>query len=187
MGAEETKRVADTPVRLMCRYSNGIVKSYLARALSFESKGEGQGEGQVLRVLTNEQFEPGIPLTAMAAFLPSNMVGRVTAVTRSERPGYFVLELSLRLPPPAAPKPQPVPAPAAQTLQARQALTRFAAALAGRLEASGNVPLYNAAFECAMVNEKQGFLVSTAVAVFLLLAQKEQVDSAQVLGRLRKS
>ena len=87
MGAEESPKVAAAPVRLICRYSNGVVKSFLARGVSRKD--------ELLRVLTSEQFEPGIELTVMAPFLSAAQSCRVMGIQRGHEPGYSLLELRL--------------------------------------------------------------------------------------------
>jgi hypothetical protein len=172
---EEANKVAGTSVRLICRYTNGVVKSFLSRAISFE--------GKKLQVLVNEQFEPGIPLTVMSTFLPASRIGRVMKVERGQQAGWFIVEVSLQPPVPVPAKPKAT----AQPQPEHVSFTSIAGNLAARLEAAGGVPYYKAAFETAAVSEKQAISACTAAAVFLLLSGHEMVDSAQVLMKTSPS
>jgi hypothetical protein len=79
---------APVPIRLTCRYSNGVVVSYGARALAYNESS--------LRVLSSENFEQGIHLNVIAPFLEGVASCRVTATCRSRKqPPYFELDLKL--------------------------------------------------------------------------------------------
>jgi hypothetical protein len=75
-------------IRLAQRYPNGCMLTYSARALA---------HGQTfVRVLVNQEFEPGIQLSVIAPFLEGMTMGRVYSVKRSEKqPGFF--EMVLRI------------------------------------------------------------------------------------------
>src|SRR5580658_6051781 len=85
---DTSQKIADAAVRLVCRYSNGIMESTVARAIGMK--------GPVLRVLCRTQYEMGVQVTVMAAFLPRTTPGQVTAVLRGEEPGSWVVDLRLR-------------------------------------------------------------------------------------------
>lgn len=169
MATEPSPGSSAAPVRLRCRYSNGLVTNALARAVSHE--------GDVLRVLCSEQFEAGVQLTAQASFLSGAQACRVLSARRSEQPGYFLLDLKL----PAAVQPAPAP----QVAKAPVDFTIFAAELAARLDDAGAVPLYRAAFQRATSRERQGFIQCAAAAIFVLLARKGHLDASQVLKKLK--
>lgn len=101
---ESTEKKTLKSVRLSCRYSNGMVMTFMGRLVSHED--------ETLRVVTSEKFDVGIPLTATCDLLSGPTVFRVAKVTRWEdQAGYFLLELQ----PPTQPTPtRPKPA----TLQA---------------------------------------------------------------------
>ena len=63
------------PIRLSCRYSNGAVVSYGARALAYNDSS--------LQVLSSENFEKGIRLNILAPFLEGIASCRVAATARS--------------------------------------------------------------------------------------------------------
>src|SRR2546423_6430385 len=84
---EPQGQVADTAVRLVCRYSNGLTQNLVSRGVSM-NKG-------VLRVSVREQFEVGVSLTVMSAFLPRITPAQVVHVERGPEPGAFLLDLKL--------------------------------------------------------------------------------------------
>lgn len=172
MSAGDSGKTAGGFVRLSCRYSNGLVKTTVARAVA--------QQGPEFRVLSSEQFEPGLVLTAWASFLPAGQACRVKAVHCGPQAGSFLLDLEL-LP---AGRLSPVPPPAAAQ-KPPVSFTVYAGELAARLDAAGRAPYYRAAFSHAGPRERQGFLKSTAAAVFLLLAQKGWLDSSELLPKLR--
>src|SRR5258708_33119596 len=101
---EGGKKVADQAVRVVCRYANGLMQSSVARGQSLT--------GDILHVLTREQFEPGVTVTVMASFLDRTQTARVASHRRTAEAGVFLMELLLR----------PVPATiAADTTEIAQA------------------------------------------------------------------
>jgi len=167
----DASKIAGSPVRLTCRYSNGIVKTFVARAVSLD--------GLALQVLCTEGFEPGIGLTVMAAFLSGGQSSRVTAVKRDPKAGFLV---SLQLQPVIVAKP---PAKAIKTSSAaKAAFSRYAKQLADKLAFAGKTPYRKAAFGRGV---QQGYVAVTAAAVLLLLAEKNQLDAVAILERVRKA
>ncbi len=167
---EGGKKVADQPVRVVCRYANGLMQSSVARGQSLN--------GDILRVLTREQYEPGITVTVMAAFLDKTQTARVTAYRRTAEAGVFLMELLLR----------PVPgviAPAAETAQSSgERFRQGASALAKRLEDAGWCPYYEAVFERATASERALFLAATEIAVFKMVAEYGLADLEWMKARI---
>lgn len=75
------------PVRLNCRFSNGLHMSYAGRAIGRDN--------DTLRVLISENFEVGIALTAICSLLDGPTSCRVAAVRRGAQAGFFEAELRL--------------------------------------------------------------------------------------------
>lgn len=74
------------PVRLSLRYSNGIVLTQSARALSYDENS--------LRVLSSQPFEQGATLSVLASFFDGITTCWVFGISRSrDRPGLFELDI----------------------------------------------------------------------------------------------
>jgi hypothetical protein len=172
----DASKIAGSTVRLTCRYSNGIVKNFVARAVSLE--------GQMLQVTCSEGFEPGIGLTVMAPFLTGGQTSLVTAVTRDAKVGLQIISLKLQ----PAPITLRVPVKAAKAVKpssaAKAAFSRYANQLADKLAFAGKKPYRKAAFGKGV---QHGFVAATAAAALLLLAEKKQLDAVAILDRLRKA
>lgn len=173
----ETTCPSPTPIRLTCRYSNGIVVSYVARMISYDDKS--------LRVLSSESFDRGIRLNVLTPIFNGIMLCRVNAVSRSSQTGYF--ELDLRLLPKAEPAPQPAIVSMATSggvlgAQLATVLSDFAS----RLE-------QHPGRTCSLVLRENPpenrFLIlpMLAAAVALLLQEKEMLDLRHLAGNLEKS
>ena len=160
--AEEAVKVTNAPVRIVCRYANGIVQSAIARGISLKD--------DVLRVFTREAYEVGVQVTVMSAILPHASMARVTAKKRGEEPGSFVIDLLLRESLGHAPK--------AEALEegSSEAFRAAANALAERLYSAGRVPYRQAAFDGASPADRPLYLAATEKAVFTLLAEKGLAD-----------
>jgi hypothetical protein len=168
-------RVENQPVRVICRYSNGIIQTALARAVSMDDN--------VLRVTTRESFEAGVPVTVMAPFLSRTTPGQVTSYKRTEEAGVFAMELKLR----------PTLAPLAQkTTDIDDASSELSGAkfrescatLVKRLEKAGWIPYRDAAFLRSAVAERPGLLAATEVAVYSLLADRGLADMSELRRRI---
>ncbi|MBI4442484.1 MAG: hypothetical protein HY649_03810 [Acidobacteria bacterium] len=155
------------PIRLSCRYSNGAVVSYGARALAYDDSS--------LQVLSSENFEQGIRLNILAPFLQGIVSCRVVAASRSrEQPAYFELNLRiLKKPPPAAPQ-KKLPVEAVSRLLPEEAALA-ARELAGRLE-RGDTLRWAHIIEEIPASQRPVYLTVTAAAVALLLQDKGTLD-----------
>jgi hypothetical protein len=172
---EDPSKIADAPVRLVCRYSNGILESTVARAMAMK--------GSVLRVICRTNYEPGIQVTVMAAFLPRTTPGQITSVSRGKEPGTWIVDLRLRA------VAMPVIAGAVQVEQETAplvAMREAAGTLARRLDAAGWIPFYHAAFERAPASERPAMLAATETAVFSLLEERGLVSMSVLLNRIGK-
>jgi hypothetical protein len=171
---DASQKIADAAVRLVCRYSNGIMESTVTRAIGMK--------GSVLRVMSRTNYEMGVQVTVMAAFLPRTTPGQVTAVLRGEEPGTWVVDLRLRsvaMPLAAA---APVESDTAPIIEMRDAAVR----LARRLDAAGWIPFFNAAFERSSATERPAMLAATEMAVFALLEERDLASSTELLARIGK-
>lgn len=161
------------PVRLNCRYSNGIVKTFLARAVSYE--------GGVLHVLTTEKFEVGISLRVLSPLLSGPTAFRVAGLTKSEdQRGSFLMEMHALTPleSSAVSKP-PVTAAIPQVFRAA------AAELADRLELIGAEGTLREALE-GMSPTHARICVWAAVGAVLVLAERNGfADPLPLLRSLR--
>src|ERR1022692_2604307 len=172
---DESPKIADAPVRLVCRYSNGIMESTMARGVAMK--------GSVLKVLCRTQYEVGIKMTVMGAFLPHTTPGQVIAVLRGQEPGMWVVDLRLR----------PVAAPVTAKVDQEEqhtapilAMRDAAVTLAKRLDAAGWVPFFHAAFEHSSPSERPAMLAATEMAVFALLEERELASTDELLARIGK-
>jgi hypothetical protein len=85
---DEDPHSTSVPVRLSCRYSNGTVVSYAARAVSYDDSS--------LRVLSAENFEKGVTLNVLAPFMDGLISCKVCSTSRiPEQLAYFELELKV--------------------------------------------------------------------------------------------
>jgi hypothetical protein len=172
---EDSPKVVDAPVRLVCRYSNGIMESTVARGMEMK--------GGVLRVTCRRNFEVGIQMTVMAAFLAHTTPGQVTAVRRADEPGTWVVDLRLRaLAMPAITATVQVQSETAPVVAMREA----AGTLAKRLESAGWIPFFHAAFERATASERPAMLAATEMAVFSLLDERGLASLDPLLNRIGK-
>lgn len=156
------------PVRLSCRFSNGMVMSYGARAVSCE--------GETLRVLTSEKFEPGVALQVTSPVLARPTVYRVAKVSRSEgQAGFFLVDLRVLAPP--TPKPaarRPIP----------EVLREAAAELAERLEAAGPQATLYGALSATTSRQAGAFVVASLAAVLALVQRKGLADTLSLVRSL---
>lgn len=169
----QDKPVADLPVRLVIRYSNGIMQSGVARAVAMK--------GTVLRVTTREQYETGWKLTAMAAFLPATTPAIVGKVARGTEPGTWTVDLTLR---PVAPSLTSLNRDIQEGSPA--ALRATAASLASRLDLLGPLPYRKAAFDGATEADRGLRLAATELAVYALLETIGLASKEILMHRLRK-
>ena len=164
----EDYHAAPVPIRLSCRYSNGAVVSYGARALAYDDSS--------MQVLSSENFEPGIRLNILAPFLKGIVSCRVVAAARSrEQPAYFELDLRiLKKPPPAVPQKKELPVEAVSRLLPEEAAVA-ARELAGRLERGGTLRFAEVIQEIPS-SQRPVYLAVAAAAVVLLLQDKGTLD-----------
>jgi hypothetical protein len=172
LNMEDASKVTDAAVRLVCRYSNGIMESTVARAITMK--------GAVLRVMSRTSYEMGVQVTVMAAFLPRTTPGQVTAILRGEEPGTWVVDLRLRSVAMPLATAAPVESETAPILEMREAAVR----LAKRLDAAGWIPFFNAAFERSSPTERPAMLAATEMAVFALLEERDLAGATELLARI---
>ena len=175
---EGAAKVADTPVRIVCRFANGLMQSSVARGISLVER--------VLRVSTREPLEVGVQVTVMGAFLTRINPAQITSVKRGKEPGSYIVELTLRT------MPTPIAAPiAAKTTDISEgsnaALRQAATSLANRLQTAGWIPYHRAAFERAAAVDRPLYLAATEIAVFSLLAEKGLADLNLLRSRIGKA
>ncbi len=161
---EHVPKVADTPVRIICRFANGLLQSSVARGVSLKKN--------VLQVTSREHMEVGISVTVMGAFLDRTNPAQVTSVKRGAEPGSYVIELTLRT------MAAPIAAPKTGEISegSSRALREAAQTLANRLDAAGWVPYHRAAFEKAAPSDRALYLAATEIAVCSLLADRGLAD-----------
>ena len=169
----EDYHAAPVPIRLSCRYSNGAVVSYGARALAYDDSS--------MQVLSSENFEPGIRLNILAPFLKGIVSCRVVAAARSrEQPAYFELDLRiLKKPPPAAAQKKASPVETVSRLLPEEAALA-ARYLAGRLE-RGDALRWTHVMQEIPSSQRPVYLAVTAAAVVLLLQDKATLDLRHLL------
>ncbi|GEM_PF-5093210 len=161
----------DAPVRLVCRYSNGISESAVARGIGMK--------GPVLRVMCRTKYELGTTVTAMASFLPTTTPGQVIAVERGKEVGTWLMELRLR----------PATAPAAEIeghTTPLMPMPEAAGILARRLESAGWIPFFQAAFEKSDAVERPAMLAAVETAVFSLLQARDLASISDLTNRVVK-
>lgn len=172
MGADF--HAAPKPVRLTCRYMNGTVVSYVARALSYDDP--------TLQVLSAESFEPGIQLNVLADFLGGIRICRVASAQRSsDQPAYFEINLKLQKIPPPPPKraPQSEPISDLIPIELVQAGREFADALEQNPGVSfarmlGDVP----------PKLRPGILVLVSAALVMRLQDKGMLDVRHLIAEI---
>ena len=169
---------APVPIRMSCRYSNGMIVSYGARALAYDDSS--------LRVLSSEDFDRGIRLNIFAPFLEGITSCRVTASSRNrEQPAYFELELSFLK------KPLPAARAEAKTAveQTRRAIPRevaFAAEqMAAALELAADKRI-SQVWRQFPASRRPLFLTVCAAAVLLLLQEKGLLDMQNLLAGVKE-
>jgi hypothetical protein len=174
---EKVTPEAPVPVRLSCRYSNGLVISYVARAVAYDDSS--------LRVLSSEYFERGIKLSIMAPFLPGVVACRVAATARNrEQPAYFELDLQfLNKQAPVVEERQKVLVIAAPQLLVDE-VAEAARELASRLESGYALP-FPAVLQEISPSQRQLFLAVGAAAVALLLQDKGTLDLRYLIESTR--
>ena len=167
-------RSAPVPIRLTCRYSNGIALSYYARALSVNSRS--------LRVLCAQPFETGVELSVLAPFLQGLTVCRVAASVRSKRQiSFFELDLrTLRATLPPAEADEAADRAVQTSPNDRDELVRAAAELAGLLENAID-RRFTVAWNQLPPARRPALLAAGASAVTLLLQEKEYLDARHAL------
>jgi hypothetical protein len=171
---DAVKKVADQPVRIVCRFANGIMQSSVARGVSMKNN--------VLTVQTRESFETGIKLTVMAAFFEKTQPAQVTSYKRGPEPGIFLMDLTLQQ---AA---GPISMKNAEISEGSgEAFRQAAGILSKRLETAGWIPYYQAAFEKATASERGPFLAATEMAVFLLLERDGMANVSMLKTRVERA
>jgi hypothetical protein len=172
---EDSPKVVDASVRLVCRYSNGIMESAVARGMEMK--------GGVLRVICRTNYEVGVQVTVMAGFLPRTTPGQVIVVKRGEEPGTWVVDLRLRaLAMPVITATVQVESERAPVVAMREA----AGTLAKRLDSAGWIPFFQAAFAHAAASERPAMLAATEMAVFSLLEERGFASMGPMLNRIGK-
>ena len=166
------------PVRLSLRYSNGIVLSHNARALSYDEAS--------LRVLSSHPLEQGATLSVLAPFFDGITTCWVFGISRSpEQPGYFELDLQF------AKKPILVSqSPVARRKQPRQA-ERVAAQGAIERLITGLYRLPPPPFSQVLrelpPESRSAALVASAAAVIFLLHEKGIVNLGRLVQNVREA
>ena len=174
----EDFRAAPVPIRLSCRYSNGTVVSYAARALAYDDSS--------LRVLSSENFEKGVPLSVLAPFLGGISSCRVLATSRSqEQPAYFELDLNILKKP--APVPQPKKDSAVQDPRCLipEDVVLAARELAARLEQSDSLR-FSQVLQLFLPAQRLALLGVSSAAVALLLQEKGLLDLRRLVETLNR-
>ena len=168
---------APKTLRVSCRYSNGTVASYVARAVFWDDP--------LLHVLSSQAFEPGVQLSLLAEFMGGIRACRVTSVQSSkEQPGYFEIVVKLLAPPP-----KPVTkAPEAEELsglvpaEVVQAGREFASALESRAGVS-----FGEALETVPPHLRRGVLVLTAAALAMHLQDNRLLDVRHMIAGIESA
>lgn len=165
---------APVPIRMSCRYSNGLTVSYGARALAYDDSS--------LRVLSSEDFARGITLNIFAPFWEGITACRVAASARNRKqPAYFELELSLLKKPLPAARAKKKPA-VEQTRKAIPQKVAFAAEqMAAALELAADKGI-SQVWRQLPPSRRPLFLTVSAAAVLLLLQEKGLLDVQNLLA-----
>lgn len=177
MAIRQDFRFAPVPIRLSCRYLNGITLSYYARAMSLNSRS--------LRVLSAQPFETGVRLNVVAPFWKSTTECRVAASVRSKKQvSFFELDLKFLQEPALAPAETPVAAVASQPVPSDSTnltvLAVVAADLADRLEETR----FSLAWQKLPAARRPHYLVACVSACMLLLQEKGYLDIRHALRSL---
>ena len=165
-------------IRISCRYVNGSVVHYGARALFC-------GEFS-LRILCPQYFEPGITLQVLARFLEGLTTCRVSAIRRSRKQrGNLELDLEfVEEPVPATAEiPEIVPEKARRTVPEELALA--AKKLAGQLERDSTKRL-SQVLEAFPAASRRPALFAGVAALLLLLGEKDLAYLRHVLAAVRE-
>jgi len=173
----EDFRRAPIPIRLSCRYSNGAVVSFVARALICDDSS--------LRVLSAENFEKGVQLNVLAPFLDGISYCSVSTSSRSRKDaGFYELDLKfLKTPKPVALPKTTAPAERPKTTVPAeekhptipQEVVLAAQKLAERLEKGASLP-FSEVIELFLPAQRLTLLAINAAAVALLMQEKGLVD-----------
>ena len=169
---------APVPIRLSCRYANGLALSFAARALWC-------GEDS-MRVLCSQHFDPGVALQVSARFLEGNTTCRVAGVRRSRKHrSAFELDLEFieKQPPETPAATEVVEEKAGRIIPAE--LIRAAGELAGELERDESKPL-SQVFEALPSALRPPALIVCAAALLRLLGEKNAADGQRLLAALRE-
>ncbi len=158
-------RTSPVPIRMSCRFSNGITLNYYARAVTCTDR--------MLRAISVNPFERGIQLVISAPFLDGIARCRVAGVTRSKRHASC-FEVELRF------IDSPIPllledAASSPCLPEPPLLVDdivvAASGLASTLEASIGIP-FATAFAQARLPDRHHALLAVIAATFLVLEEK---------------
>ena len=166
------------PIRLSCRYANGVALHFGARALSC-------GDDS-LRVLCSQHFDPGITLQVSGRFLEGHTTCRVAGVQRSRKHrSAFELDLEFveKQAPQAPEAKEAVEEKAGPTVPAE--LIRAAEELAGELERDEPKPL-SQLFEALPSAARPLALIVCPAALLRLLGEKNAADGRRLLATLRE-
>ena len=156
------------------RYSNGILLNFHARALSYDTT--------ALRVLCTEPLETGIAVNVSAPFLANVGSCSIFSVSRKpDRPGYFEIELNfLKKPALKEVADQDVAAENPLSFTA-EGISRAAQEFAALLE-SGELQPFSRVLEQAQLDRRPMFGAASALALMLLLQDKEILDIRRLPG-----
>jgi hypothetical protein len=165
-------------VRLSLRYSNGVVESHNARALTYDESS--------LRVLSSREFEKGTTLSVFAPFLDGIATCWVFGITRSdELPGHFELFLQF------AKKPGLVTVSPLAAQKQRSAPRSDLLQEATELLINGLYrlppPRFSRVLQEIAPDLRPAALVSAAAAVIFLLQQKGLANLARLIGEVQEA
>ena len=164
------------------RYSNGLVLTHNARALSYDENS--------LRVLSSQPFEKGTTLTVLAPFLEGIATCWVFGVANSqEQPGLFEMVLQFAKKPVLV-SPSVSQSPAARRKQPRQAER---AAMQESIERliTGLYrlppPPFSEVLRELPKESRSAALVAAAAAVIFLLQGKGLVNTGRLIQHVREA
>jgi len=177
----ENFQSAPVPIRLTCRYSNGSVVSYGARALGYDDSS--------IQVLSSEIFARGISLNVLAPFWKGMVPCRVAASSRNQQqPAYFELDLKFVSKLASLEQAEARPLGNADREPARKPLPREAVLaaqeLAVKLEATPGRKFSDVLQETAPSRRLLSLLVTVA-GVLAVLHEKGVVDVRHLLGAIK--
>ena len=171
-------QLAPVPVRLSCRYSNGVVVSYVARAVAFDDFG--------IKVLSAEGFEKDVQLSVLAPFIEGIVPCRVAAASRSrDHTGYFELLLKFLKKPKPAPQAKKAPPVEEGHFLIPENMARAALEFAAKLEQLDPWPISRVLQEIPAA-ERTLLLIVAAAATSLLLHEKGILDLRHVADGLQQ-